>query len=170
MENKEQKQYYVTVNGQKVPVTEEVYREYVRPVRARQRAEKRNEKCYVRGKRWERVRCTKDCSKCPYASEKGRSAGAPLSLEMFAEQGIELRAPFDAEEALLEAEERKERIKLVRTAVSKLKDRYQYVLREVYLKGRTQESVRRDLGISKGAMSELTKRSLEALRKVLEGK
>ena len=62
MENKEQKQYYVTVNGQKVPVTEEVYREYVRPVRARQRAEKRNEKCYVRGKRWERVRCTKDCS------------------------------------------------------------------------------------------------------------
>ena len=70
----------------------------------------------------------------------------------------------------MEAEERKERIKLVRTAVSKLKDRYRYVLREVYLKGRTQESVRRDLGISKGAMSELTKRSLEALRKVLGGK
>ena len=141
MENKEQKQYYVTVNGQKVPVTEEVYREYVRPVRARQRAEKRNEKCYVRGKRWERVRCTKDCSKCPYLSEKGRSAGAPLSLEMFAEQGIELRAPFDAEEALLETEERKEEGERLRIAIARLTKRQQYLIKEVYFNRRKQTEI-----------------------------
>ena len=43
METKEQKQYYITVKGQKVPVSEEVYRAYVRPVRAQQRMEKRKE-------------------------------------------------------------------------------------------------------------------------------
>ena len=48
METKEQKQYYVTVGGQKVPVSEEVYRAYVRPVRAQQRTEKRNKRCKVK--------------------------------------------------------------------------------------------------------------------------
>lgn len=39
METKEQKQFYIIVNGQRVEVTEEVYRAYVRPVRAQQRTE-----------------------------------------------------------------------------------------------------------------------------------
>ena len=30
----ENKEYYVTINGKKVIVNEEVYREYVRPIRA----------------------------------------------------------------------------------------------------------------------------------------
>ena len=168
MENKEQKQYYVTVNGQKVPVTEEVYREYVRPVRARQRAEKRNEKCYVRGKRWERVRCTKDCSKCAYASEKGRSAGAPLSLEMFAEQGIELRAPFDAEEALLEAEERKEEGERLRIAIARLTKRQQYLIKEVYFNRRKQTEIAAETGVTKASVSDAVRRALATLKKFLE--
>ena len=45
METKEQKQFYVIVNGQRVEVTEEVYRAYVRPVRTQQRAERRNWRC-----------------------------------------------------------------------------------------------------------------------------
>ena len=52
MGTKEQKQYYVIVNGQKVEVTEEVYRAYVRPVRAQQRTEKRNKRCKVKGERF----------------------------------------------------------------------------------------------------------------------
>ena len=128
MENKEQKQYYG--NGERAESTGDGSGvSGIRETGAGASAGGEKErKVLCPRKRWERVRCTKDCSKCPYLSEKVRSAGAPLSLEMFAEQGIELRAPFDAEEALLETEERKERIKLVRTAVSKLKDRYQLCL------------------------------------------
>ena len=48
METKEQKQYYITVKGQKVPVSEEVYRAYVRPVRAQQRAMRRNWRCVLK--------------------------------------------------------------------------------------------------------------------------
>lgn len=100
METKEQKQYYVTVKGQKVPVSEEVYRAYVRPVRARQRAELRDKKCYVQGKRWKRVRCIADCSKCPYAEIK-KTSGTPLSLDLLAETGVEIDAFVDMEADLL---------------------------------------------------------------------
>lgn len=77
METKEQKQYYVIVNGQKVEVTEEVYRAYVRPVRAQQRTEKRNKRCKVKGERFGLVRCNGDCSKCEYA----KSGKVPDFLE-----------------------------------------------------------------------------------------
>lgn len=67
METKEQKEFYVTVNGQKVEVSEEVYRAYVRPVRAQQRTEKRNRRCKVKGARLGLVRCKGNCSECEYA-------------------------------------------------------------------------------------------------------
>ena len=51
METKEQKKFYVTVNGQKVEVSEEVYRAYVRPMNASERKERREARCMVKGKR-----------------------------------------------------------------------------------------------------------------------
>lgn len=59
METKEQKQFYVVVNGQRVEVTEEVYRAYVRPVRAQQRAARRNWRCVLKAKKYGLVRCKK---------------------------------------------------------------------------------------------------------------
>lgn len=168
MESKEQKQYYVRIKGQKVYVTEEVYRAYVRPARARQRAELREQKCYVKGKKWERVRCTRDCSTCPYAQEKNKVTGTPLSLEQMYEQGIEICSDMDMEAIFIEKETQKEHSFMVHEAISKLKDRYQYILTEVYLKGRTQEAVRKELGVNKSTMSKQCKYSVKALKKILD--
>lgn len=45
------KRYYVTVKGERIPVTEEVYRAFVRPLRAEQRARRRNFRCVVFSKK-----------------------------------------------------------------------------------------------------------------------
>ena len=45
----ENKEFYVTTQGKKVVVTEEVYRAYVRPIRAEQRRKGRAWKCRVVG-------------------------------------------------------------------------------------------------------------------------
>lgn len=44
------KEFYVVINGEKIFVTEEVYRAYVRPVRNEQRNENRRSRCMVGGK------------------------------------------------------------------------------------------------------------------------
>lgn len=51
METKEQREYFITVKGQKVPVSKEVYHAYVRPNEASEREERRNSKCLVKGER-----------------------------------------------------------------------------------------------------------------------
>ena len=47
----EKKEFYITIKGKKVEVSEEVYRAYVRPIRAEQRQKRRNWKCQVKGKK-----------------------------------------------------------------------------------------------------------------------
>ena len=79
METKEQKQFYVIVNGQRVEVPEEVYRAYVRPVRTQQRAERRNWRCVLKAEKYGLVRCKKDCNKCPYAMQGNAPTGNETS-------------------------------------------------------------------------------------------
>ena len=59
MKEREQKEYYLMVKGQKVIVSEEVYRAYIQPVRAEQQQRKREKRTicgrlYYRRKRQQR--------------------------------------------------------------------------------------------------------------------
>ena len=91
-----------------------------------------------------------------------------MSLEMFAEQGIELRAPFDAEEALLEAEERKEEGERLRIAIARLTKRQQYLIKEVYFNRRKQTEIAAETGVTKASVSDAVRRALATLKKFLE--
>ena len=73
----ESKEYYVIIDGQQVPVTEEVYRAYMRPVWAEQKRQERSKRCRVDG-----VRCTGDCSQCPH-----QRTGSVVSLDQPADDG-----------------------------------------------------------------------------------
>ena len=169
METKEQKQYYITVKGQKVPVSEEVYRAYVRPVRAQQRAMRRNWRCVVlKGDKYGLVRCKEDCSQCPYAQEGNAPTGNGTSLDLLCEAGFDAPSLVDIETDLIECEERMEQSARVQEAIRQLNERQQYIVRDIYFKGRTQESVRKELGISKASMSEAVQRILSSLKKFLE--
>ena len=60
----ENKEFYVTIQGKKVEVTEEVYRAYVRPIRTEQRQQRRDWKCRIVGEKGNLVRCNKNCNEC----------------------------------------------------------------------------------------------------------
>lgn len=166
METKEQKQYYVTVGGQKVPVSEEVYRAYVRPVRAQQRTEKRNKRCQVKGERFGLVRCKDNCAECPYAEKA--VFGSEQSLEALAESGFESPAATDMEADLLAAEEKEEQAKRLQSAIACLTERQQYLIREIYFNGKTQYVLAEELGISQQAVSRVLKQAMNKLKKFLE--
>ena len=168
METKEQKQYYITVKGQKVPVSEEVYRAYVRPVRAQQRAMRRNWRCVLKADKYGLVRCKEDCSQCPYAQEGNPPTGNGTSLDLLCEAGFDAPSLVDIETDLIECEERMEQSARVQEAIRQLNERQQYIVREIYFNGRTQAEVSRALGIDKTSISKAVARALASLKKILK--
>lgn len=168
VETKEQKKFYVMVNGQKVEVSEEVYRAYVRPVRAQQRTEKRNRRCKVKGARLGLVRCKGNCSECEYAKSGKAFGGVEQSLESLFEAGFEVASELDLEADLLAAEERKEQVKKLHSAIACLTERQQYLIREIYFNGRTQGEIAAAMGATKQAVSNAVRRALASLKKILK--
>lgn len=70
------KQYYITIDNQQIPVTEEIYRAYKQPVWAEHKRIEREKRCIGEGGH----RCINDCSECPHSRN-----GKPLSLEKMQE-------------------------------------------------------------------------------------
>ena len=168
METKAQKKFYVTVNGQKVEVSEEVYRAYVRPVRAQQRAERRNWRCKVKGQRLSLVRCKKDCSSCPYALQGNNATGNLLSWEALVESGYDAPAEDNMEESIALEEEYSEKITALRTAIGQLNERQRLIVKAVYFDGRSQASIAEELGITQATVSVDLRRALARLKKILK--
>ena len=164
----ENRQFYIKVNGQNVPVSEEVYRAYVRPITSSQRTARRNSKCLVKGKRSGLVRCKNDCSKCPYYSAGNKLLGGILSLDVLRDDGKEEAATSDIERDLIEFEENNQRIAALYRAIEKLNERQQYIVREIYLYGKSQKEVCEVLGIDKTSMSKALSRALASLKKILK--
>ena len=101
--NQETKQYYLTIEGKEVSVTEEVYRAYKRSIWAEHKRNDRQKLCQVSDGKGGLKRCTEDCSKCSRTKE-----GSFLSLDGLEEAGygVEDRAQdvveIVAEKVLLE--------------------------------------------------------------------
>ena len=168
METKEQKQYYITVKGQKVPVSEEVYRAYVRPVRAQQRAMRRNWRCVLKADKYGLVRCKEDCSQCPYAQEGNVPTGNGTSLDLLCEAGFDAPSSVDIETEMIECEERMEQSARVQGAIGQLNERQQYLIREIYFNGKTQKEIAEEIGATKQSVSNAIHRALTSMKKYLE--
>jgi len=76
------KQFYVTIEGQQVHVTEEVYRAYNQPVWAEEKRQERSKRCQISNGKGGVKRCEGNCSKCSH----GRN-GSILSLDCLEENG-----------------------------------------------------------------------------------
>lgn len=169
MENK--KDYYLFINGEKVIVTEEVYRAYIRPVRAEQRARRREKKCCVMGEKGKLVRCTRDCETCEYAAAGKKSSGSFLSLDGLMDAGFDAIDPnTDIEREFAEREERQEIKVKVQAAIEKLAPRQQEMVQLVFFEEMSQEEVAKRFGITKSAVSHAMERIYAALRKKLQEK
>ena len=151
-----QNEFYVTINKEKVYVTEEVYRAYVRPVRNQQRNEERRSRCIVDGKR-----CTDDCSVCL----KFRS-GTPLSLDALrAEDGVDVQDPGPLVEDLIE---HKLLINALYEAIDSLPERERRAV-ELYGDKASEARIGEEIGMSQQGAGKLLKRVWNKLKKELEG-
>lgn len=163
-----EKEFYVIVQGEKVAVSEEVYRAYVRPVRRDQRRKRRNQRCRIVGEKGNLIRCPNNCSKCPYATD-GKPNGSVLSLDEFRERGreIENRA-MDIEENYIAEEERQERAEKLHAAIAQLSPRQKRMVELIYFEGMTQNELAELYGVDKSAISHAMKRIYSAIKKFYE--
>lgn len=80
------KQFYIEIDGEQIPVSEEIYRAYKRPLWSEHKRKEREKRCRsIIGNR-----CTNDCRKC-----NKQQTGSVLSLDKFAEDGFDIADPID---------------------------------------------------------------------------
>lgn len=150
-----QNDFYIVVNGEKVYVTEEVYRAYVRPVRNEQRNEKRWSRCMIGGKR-----CLEDCSKCSHFK-----TGKFLSLDaLMEEDGMDFQDENSITEDLIM---QKLLINALYKAVGRLpeKERTAVIL---YSRKATESQIGKKIGMSQQGAGKLLKRVWKKLEKELK--
>ncbi|MBQ8308255.1 MAG: sigma-70 family RNA polymerase sigma factor [Clostridia bacterium] len=165
----ENKEFYVTIQGKKVAVTEEVYRAYVRPIRTEQRRERRAWKCQVLGEKGNLVRCKEKCSECEYANDGNKATGNILSLDKLLEKGVEIADKhLTPEEMYIEKESRTSLQEQVHKAISQLTPRQQEIVRLVYFEGKTQEEVALLYGVDGSAIRRAMQRIYASLKRFLE--
>lgn len=164
MEN-ENKRFYLTIKGQEVEVSEEIYRAYVRPVRTEQRRKRREWKCQIKGKNGKLVRCTKDCKECPYSLSGRNALGNKLSLDWMKEDGVGIEdRRQDVEQNYMDKEEKEE----LYAAIAQLTPRQKELVEMIYFEGMSQDKVCEIYGVTKSAISHAMERVYVSLRKFLE--
>ncbi len=160
---------YITIKGQKVEVTEEVYRAYVRPIRKERRKKSREWRCGVKGKNGKLVRCMKDCSECEYAKAGGKPTGGVLSLDTLLENGGDVPEVIDTQENLLmKTKAGIISLEQIHKAVEQLSDKKRQVVEMVYFQNKTQVETAEILGVNQSSISKLLARGLQEIKSFLE--
>ena len=135
----ENKTYYLYVKGQRVEVSEQIYRAYVQPERKQRMREYRAK---------EKISVT--------------------SIEALSEKGFEPEdGTQDFESALIEVEEQAEELAKLNAAIEQLSERDRRVVQLYYFESKTQQEIANILGIAKSTMSELLPRTLLRLKNFL---
>jgi RNA polymerase sigma factor (sigma-70 family) len=135
----ENKTYYLYVKGQRVEVSEQIYRAYVQPERKQRMREYRAK---------EKISVT--------------------SIEALSEKGFEPEdGTQDFESALIEVEEQSEELAKLNAAIEQLSERDRRVVQLYYFESKTQQEIANILGIAKSTMSELLPRILLRLKNLL---
>ncbi len=165
----EGKTYTLKIRGKEVEVSEEVYREYIRPVQAEQRQKRRTWKCRVLSKSGKYyVRCTKKCEMCPYYLAGNSALGNVTSLDRLVDCEVEIEdKESDIEADYIERETTNEEYAELYKAIKQLTPRQQEIVRLVYFESKTQEEVATKYGVDKSAVSHAMQRIYTTLKKIL---
>ena len=165
----ENKEFYVIIQGKKVFVSEEVYREYVRPIRAIQRQQRRAWKCRIVGRKGNLIRCPYKCDECPFAMAGNLPTGNVLSLDKFKELGVEIiDREFDLERTYIEKQERTSLQEQIHNAILQLTPRQREIVIMHFFENKRQEEICQTLGLTKGTVSLNLKRAIKNLQEILQ--
>ena len=172
--NKDQKQYYLTVRntltGKKetVPVSEEVYRAYKKPGRREKKQKQRLTRCLVPNEKGKLVRCKEDCSKCEAYRLGLIKKPTPLSLEALIEEDFDIPDPnSDFTDRLLERRDEDEKERLYK-AIEMLTPRQQEMVRLFYFENKSQQDIAKLLGIDYRTVQEALQRIKASLKRFFE--
>ena len=132
------KSYYLPVDGQEIPVTEEVYLAYWQPMGAERKRQEREKRCLISDGKGKTKRCMEDCSKC-----LEQRMGSVLSLDRFAEDGYEISDSLDMDELVAE----KLLLEELSAALNEL-DPINKRIAELYSEGLSERQIATEVGLS----------------------
>ncbi len=151
-------QRYIPVDGQQIPVTEEVYRADKRPAWAERKRREREKRCVVSNGRGRTKRCTADCSQC----DKQRT-GSVLSLDKFLEDGYEAADTLDLAELVAD----KLLLEELYAALEELDPDNRRIM-ELFSIGKSEREIAADMGLSQKAISKRKTKLFAQLRERLQ--
>ncbi|MCH3999334.1 MAG: sigma-70 family RNA polymerase sigma factor [Lachnospiraceae bacterium] len=151
---KEAKKFFVVVDGKEVEVSEEVYRAYKQPLWREHKRIERSQKCNL-GKK----RCDKKCDTCPYSKE-----GAPLSLDMMFEDGLDVPGGSNLEDMI----ELKMTIEALHKALDQLAPDDRAII-ERFADGESDRQIADELDRPQTTVSYRRKVIIKRLRKEMKG-
>lgn len=147
-------QRFIEIDGQKISVTEEIYRAYKRPLWAEHKRKEREKRCRAE----KGNRCMKDCSKC----DKQRT-GSTLSLDKFAEDGFEVADSVDVAELVAE----KLLFEALAAALDEL-DPQNKRIAKLYGEGLSERQIAKEVGLSQKTVNNRKTRIFDQLHQRLK--
>ncbi len=147
-------QRYIKIDGQQIPVTEEVYRAYKRPAWAEHKRKDREKRCRDENGN----RCNRDCSKC----DKQRT-GSVLSLDKFTEDGFEVAESVDIAELMAD----KLLFEELYAALEELDPDNRRIM-ELFSIGKSEREIASDIGLSQKAINKRKTKLFAQLRERLK--
>ncbi len=149
---------YIEIDGQQIPVTEEVYRAYKRPVWAEHKRKERNKRCVISDGKGGTKRCTDDCVNC----DKHRT-GSVLSLDKFTEDGFDIADPVDLAELVAD----KLLFEELYAALEELDPDNRRIM-ELFGIGMSEREIAADIGLSQKAINKRKSKLFAQLRERLK--
>lgn len=142
--------HYLEIDGEQIPVTEEVYRAYKRPLWAEHKRKEREKRC----RNANGYRCTNDCSQC----DKQRT-GSVLSLDKLTEDGFDIADPNDFAQAI----ENSFILEALHDAVDKLESLDHQII-ELFCAGQSEREIGAVVGMSQKGVNKRKARIFADLR------
>ena len=150
-------QRFIEIDGEQIPITEEVYRAYKRPLWAEHKRKERAKRCRDENG----FRCIKDCRTCEKSHE-----GSDLSLNKFNEEGYEVADSLDLAELVAD----KLLLEQLVAALNDLDPDEQSLINALFYNDRTERDYAAEIGISHQAVGKRKQKVIEKLRSILSAK
>ncbi|MBS4031636.1 MAG: sigma-70 family RNA polymerase sigma factor [Clostridiales bacterium] len=145
---------YIEIDGQQIPVSEEVYRAYKRPAWAEHKRKEREIRCRDENGN----RCTADCSNC----NKQRT-GSVLSMDRFTDEGFEVADTIDLTELIAD----KLLFEELYAALEELAPDNRRIM-ELFSIGKSEREIATDIGLSQKAINKRKTKLFSQLRERLK--
>ena len=147
-------QFYIEIDGEQIPLTEEVYRAYKRPLWVEHKRKERAMRCRDENGNC----CTKSCRECPKLRD-----GGDLSLEKFTDDGFEIADSVDIAELIAD----KLLLEQLVVALDDLDPDERALIDALFYNGRTERDYAAEVGISHQAIGKRKKKVIEKLRSLM---